>query len=163
MKLYLCPFCDEPLSPRREDWFRSLPTTTLHTLPQLIARLWHLSEPEKRPSNRYGRRVPHTQSDLEDVVCGHHRYEVGSLPLFIQYRWPSRMDYNTFLIRLRQPSVLRRLLFVFSKPWCAFAVSENAVDENRPVTRAGSMSQSRKYSVLHARLNQGRGETRSAA
>lgn len=154
--LYLCPFCDGPLSPRRSEWFQDLPVTTWNSLPDLISRLWSLSEPSPRPTNRLGRTVKQDadHSHLQIQVCEQHEYEVGCLPLYFQYKWPTSIDFSLLVDRLRSSDfVLQRLLLVYENPGHGVLISDPSALTSKPTTRKGGQISSRRYATLVALID----------
>lgn len=119
----ICPFCDKPLGPRKEEWFVDLPVTTFKTLPMLLAKLWVESEPSPRYTNPEGRKIPDSLSSLQGTVCNQHLYESTSIPLSVQYQWPRRANYFLFLQRLLHPKVAARVKLAFESPWSGLLIS----------------------------------------
>lgn len=150
----MCPFCDEPLSPHRIEWFRDLPETTWDTLPVIIAQLWDVSEPSPRPFNRHGRVVNSNEdhSHLLDKVCRQHEYEVGCLPIFMQYKWPTTIDFLLLAERLKGDFILQRLLLIYENPWHAVLISDLSTS-TKPTTRKGGQVSARRYAALQARFD----------
>lgn len=120
----MCPFCDEPIGPRRDEWFVNLPTTTADTLPDLFASLWPKSQPEPRPTNPQGRRVTAELKEEKRVLCEQHRYEVMILPLSVQYQWPRDVSFYKLLGYLFDDAVEERLQRVFEYPWVGHMIAD---------------------------------------
>lgn len=151
-ELLICPFCDEPLSPRRPEWFAGLPRTRFTTLPELIQKLWNESDPDPRPTNTNGRKPRAGQATLTSQTCTQHQYEIGCLPIYAQYRWPVSMDYSQLVERLRGQSVMSRLLLVFEFPLKSVLMLEWET-RNGPVTRRTDTLPNRTYKTLSERIN----------
>lgn len=134
--LQICPFCDQPITPRRMEWFEGLPRTNPSILPDLIAQAWAHSEPSVRGSNRDGRRVKSEYTELQKTLCNQHRYETLALPVFIQYKWPTRVNFSDLLERLTRKSVMDRLAFVYYQPEMGLLAS-TSLTPSKPVTRRG--------------------------
>lgn len=154
MRLQICPFCDQPLTPRNLDWFKGLPITTSSTLPDLMAQAWLQSEPRERSSNRNARRCKSEFSELQKKVCNQHRYETMSLPLYIQYRWPTTVNFSELLSRLTRKSVLDRLAYIYDQPELGLMISGSPLP-SRKMTRRGIQHTGdlRRYSALEKRFN----------
>lgn len=124
VNLYLCPFCDQPLGPRKLEWFQNLPHTEDTKLPTLLNQMWNVSDENPSPSNRH-RRIPRTGSaDLKRRTCGQRRYEVGCLPMAVQFKWPTSIDYAAMVNRLSQPTVLAKVFQLYEKPWESILLTE---------------------------------------
>lgn len=129
MTIHICPFCDQPLGPRKASWFDRLPTTRKHSLATLYTRLWPLSIPSPRDANSMGRRLTLRDGRDGDVsvygegaklverACYQHRYELLTLPLSVQYRWPRRVNFSKFLRRIRAPETYSQLKNLYNEPW----------------------------------------------
>lgn len=113
--LYLCPFCDQPIGPRREEWFLHLPKTSFQTLPELLRRIWTCTTSHPRESNNSGRRVSKkTRTTVTiDQICDQHRYETLILPLADQYIWPTVPEYDTLLRRLKEEVIIEAVVDVY--------------------------------------------------
>lgn len=113
---YLCPFCDQTLGPRVEEWFEGLKLTTMGQLPKLMASLWKKTKPTPRVTNPQGRRVTKSLMELQKKVCDQHRYETHILPLSVQYRWPREPSFYHLLGLLLDPSVETRVQWIHETP-----------------------------------------------
>lgn len=113
---YLCPFCDQPLGPRVEEWFEGLGRMSMDTLPRLIASLWKKTSPHPRITNLQGRRVSEDLEHDQKVVCEQHRFETLILPISVQFAWTRKPNFYTLLGFMFQPEVESRLQWVIETP-----------------------------------------------
>lgn len=120
----ICPFCDQPLGPRRDEWFEGLPHTDKGTLPSLIGQLWVRTSEDPRHVNKEGRRVEFCDFQLQVDVCDQHQYETVILPLAAQYEWPRDIDYSEFVKRLGSVEFLNFAVRIFEDPWSGVLVGD---------------------------------------
>lgn len=121
---YVCPFCDQPLGPRKVEWFENLKITTLNTYPKLVASMWKKTAPNPRLTNPQGRHVPEALKRVQKVVCEQHRYETLILPLSIQYSWPRRPDFYRLLGYLFDPAIEPRVQYVYENPTSGLMIGD---------------------------------------
>lgn len=112
----LCPLCDQPLGPRRPEYFKGLQTTSFDELPAMYVDIWPRTDPCSRPTNIFGRSIRSDDESLRDEICALHQYEFGVLPLALHFRWPRRFDPNSFLDRLAEVNVWAHLKEVYMEP-----------------------------------------------
>lgn len=119
----VCPLCDQPLGPRKTDWFRGLPCTRASTLGDMYKEIWPLTIADPRDSNADGRKVDWKKGwEILLKICAQHQYESLILPLSIQYGWPRRVDFNRFLRRILAPNVLAVAQNLYAEPWKCVAI-----------------------------------------
>lgn len=125
----LCPFCDQPLGPRRIEWFDGLPVTDAQTLPDLISQLWNGTSHSPRPTNSEGRAVPDHLGELHYMVCTQHQYETMVLPLSVQYQWPRAANYFTLVQAITTDEVINRIKHVFDFPWSGVLINASPPED----------------------------------
>lgn len=121
---YVCPYCDQPLGPRRKEWFDYLPETTEETLPTLIGELWGDTKEQPRATNAQGRCVARKEEERRLIVCEQHRYETCVVPLAVQYMWPTAIDFIAVLKRLTSPKIIEILKFLYKHPWHGILIKD---------------------------------------
>lgn len=116
--MYLCPLCDQPIGPRREDWFNGLPQTSFETLPNLLRRIWSCTTSNPRESNDLGRKLSRkTRTNVTvSQVCEQHRYETLILPLAKQYLWPRASQFEALVSRIKEDDILQHAVDVYISP-----------------------------------------------
>lgn len=142
----ICPYCDQPLGPRRQEWFEGLPLTTLDTLPTLIGRLWEKTTDDPRHTNGAGRRVEITDFRFQVDVCDQHQYETIILPLACQYQWPRTIDFAEFMKRVGSTEIVNYAVQIYEDPWSGALVGD-AIGANR----SRSAKSNRDISLLFPR------------
>lgn len=120
----ICPFCDQFLGPRNEEWFESLPQTTFNTLPELLSRCWANSKEQPRDTNPEGRTVHN--KELVHLACSQHQYESLILPLSVQYEWPRSIDFNVLLKRVSKENINGVIKRVYKAPWTSILIKAPA-------------------------------------
>lgn len=128
----------------------------------MFNRIWHLSDEDPRAWNRHARRVRAGAEELLESVCSQHRYEVGCLPLAVQYKWPTKIDYSSFVKRLRQPSVMDRLVQLYKTPWDSILMSTPFPSDRKPNTRNKGNGKSRFYASLEKQFDKNKSFLSSA-
>lgn len=114
----MCPLCDQPIGPRRDELFKSLPKTKISTLVELYRSIWPHTTSDFRISNKSGRRVLTKTRGTPDreSVCRQHRYESLILPLAIIFKWPRVLDSQALRRRVVTKLVLEELAEVYIRP-----------------------------------------------
>lgn len=136
----MCPFCDQPIGPRREEWFLHLPKTSVDTLSNLLRRIWACTSHHPRESNNSGRKLTKKTRTTVTVnqICEQHRYESLILPLAVQYIWPTVPEYDTLLERLKEDAIIEFVvdLYVDLSKTVLFHSSTVAWKETRTMKEA---------------------------
>lgn len=134
----LCPLCDQPLSPRKDDWFRGLPCTKSTTLVDIYKEIWPLTIPDPRDTNEEGRKVDWKKGwELLLKACAQHQYESLILPISVQYEWPRHVDFNRFLRRILAPEIITVARNLYAEPWKCIGMRADV--ETRPTYRKKTM------------------------
>lgn len=101
-----------------------------------------------------GRRMKSASVELQKKLCNQHRYETMALPVYVQYKWPTKVDFFDLLHRLKRKSVMDRLSLVYYQPESGLLIAGRPAPP-KPTTRRGGpqIDESRSFPALEKRID----------